>query len=445
MDKPRVAGTCVGPLERKDRYYRQLPALAEAPSPTKLALPAAPAPPLAAPLPPPTLLPLPRQAAVKAVRAPAASSSASRTSVSTSSAGSDAAPPRGLSVLGGPPSHQPPQLVVLPELVALRRPPPKSLGSGRSPPPRRWESSPGTAMPAAAAPAASGVSRAGAAGVAWPEPVRSSRSAEPASLAESGSRLCLLDHALGQQAFAERANGAGAMATAGTALAAEPCPPASSLLPPPPGTARVWPPQGLPERQRAAPPAAAPAEQHRVAPSPSPAVISPHPVRPIESTVCINSLRPLVEGGGGGCPICGPLSAVQRHFEEWPAPALLTDISHRVRWVNTAYKKMVGQPECSWLAAAVGSGCGGERLAGEVTMLGLDGGSATAAGSMSPALAFEARICFRSAGVGCGSGGSLRAVRNAGTAVRVDDDTASALGYLWRFDTSGDGMVPAGT
>eukprot|EP00850_Spirogloea_muscicola_P024254 SM000525S17833 [mRNA] locus=s525:11:1373:+ [translate_table: standard] len=301
-------------------------------------------------------------------------------------------------------------------------------------------------MPAAAAAAASGGSLAGAAVVAWSEPVRSSGSAEPASVADSGSRLRLLDRALGQQAFAERANGAGAMAAASTALAAAPCQPASSsLLPSPPGNTRAWPPQGLPERQRAAPSAAVPAEQHRAAPSPSPAVISPHPVRLIESTVCIKSLRPLVEGGGGGCPVRGPLSAVQRQFEEWPAPALLTDISHRVRWVNTAYKKMVGQPECSWLAAAVGSGCGGERLAGEVTMLGLDGGSATAAGSMSPALAFEARICFRRAGAGSGSGGSLRAVRNAGTAVRVDDDAASALGYLWRFDTSGDGMVPADT
>eukprot|EP00850_Spirogloea_muscicola_P024583 SM001101S18850 [mRNA] locus=s1101:767:1506:- [translate_table: standard] len=209
---------------------------------------------------------------------------------------------------------------------------------------------------------------------------------------------------------------------------------------------RARPPQALPERQRAAPSAAVPTEQRRAAPSPSPAVISPYPVRLIESTVCIKSLRPLVEGGGSGCPVRGPFSAVQRHFEEWPAPALLTDTSHRVRWVNTAYKKMVGQPECSWLAAAVGSGCGGERLAGEVTMLGLDGGSATAAGSMSPALAFEARICFRRAGVADGgSGGSLRAVRNAGTAVRVDDDAPSALGYLWRFNNSGDGMVPAST
>ncbi len=33
---------------------------------------------------------------------------------------------------------------------------------------------------------------------------------------------------------------------------------------------------------------------------------------------------------------------------------MITDVTHKVRWVNTTYKQMVGQAECAWLSPRVG-------------------------------------------------------------------------------------------
>lgn len=79
-------------------------------------------------------------------------------------------------------------------------------------------------------------------------------------------------------------------------------------------------------------------------------VIAPQPVRPIGSTIkvgCINmgtvlGLHPVQED------VKRP-EEVEEEVESEPLPAVVSDSNNKVRLANSAYKEMVGQPECPWL------------------------------------------------------------------------------------------------
>ena len=102
-------------------------------------------------------------------------------------------------------------------------------------------------------------------------------------------------------------------------------------------------------------------------------VIAPQPVRPVGS--CINV----------GCinedPTLPPVSRapkrpeqVEEEVESEPLPAVISDSNNKVRVANSAYREMVGQPECSWLESMVTGGDGRlprgacTRIGGEVTL-----------------------------------------------------------------------------
>ncbi|KAJ7561195.1 hypothetical protein O6H91_03G017900 [Diphasiastrum complanatum] len=65
------------------------------------------------------------------------------------------------------------------------------------------------------------------------------------------------------------------------------------------------------------------------------------------------------------------LRLVKDQLEQSPLPAVVADGMSRVRWINTAYRMMMGQGECSWLATTFsdGSSSASERLAGEVKLV----------------------------------------------------------------------------
>ncbi|PIN05149.1 hypothetical protein CDL12_22311 [Handroanthus impetiginosus] len=93
-----------------------------------------------------------------------------------------------------------------------------------------------------------------------------------------------------------------------------------------------------------------------------PSVISPRPVRPVGSTIVVRSLiRKTVTLA------TGPKKAeeVEKEAEAEAVPVVISDSRNRVRLTNSAYKEMVGQPECCWLDA-----CGGacKRIGGEVAL-----------------------------------------------------------------------------
>ncbi|CAM0906516.1 unnamed protein product [Alopecurus aequalis] len=100
-----------------------------------------------------------------------------------------------------------------------------------------------------------------------------------------------------------------------------------------------------------------------------PKVISPRAVRPVGSTIHIESI---VHGAGTdatSCTAAAPKKAeeVEAELETDALPAVVSDSSNRVRLVNDAYKKMVGAPECPWLGAVAAAAS--RRISGEVALV----------------------------------------------------------------------------
>ncbi|CAN1164051.1 hypothetical protein LINPERPRIM_LOCUS32965 [Linum perenne] len=80
-------------------------------------------------------------------------------------------------------------------------------------------------------------------------------------------------------------------------------------------------------------------------------VISPQPVRPVGSSIrvgCINE-------NPNAPPVQAPKKAeqVEEEVESDLLPAVISDSNNKVRLANSAYKEMVGEPECSWLNSMV--------------------------------------------------------------------------------------------
>jgi hypothetical protein len=98
-------------------------------------------------------------------------------------------------------------------------------------------------------------------------------------------------------------------------------------------------------------------------------VIVPQPIRPIGSCIsvgCINEVSvstiPYVTQQKPKKP-----EELEQEVESEELPAVISDSYNRVRMVNSAYKEMVGQPECPWLEIQCGSSsC--KRISGEVTL-----------------------------------------------------------------------------
>ncbi|KAA0064450.1 hypothetical protein IC582_015450 [Cucumis melo] len=92
-------------------------------------------------------------------------------------------------------------------------------------------------------------------------------------------------------------------------------------------------------------------------------VITPHPVRPVGSSIrvgCINEAQNPVHSNNTPQLPKKP-DEVEKEVESEVLPAVISDSNNRVRMANSAYKEMVGQPECLWLDSMV---TGDERLKG---------------------------------------------------------------------------------
>ncbi|XP_061358016.1 uncharacterized protein LOC133302277 [Gastrolobium bilobum] len=104
-------------------------------------------------------------------------------------------------------------------------------------------------------------------------------------------------------------------------------------------------------------------------------VIAPQPVRPICSCImvgCINENSTLPSMSHAP----KKPEELEEEVESEALPAVISDSKNRVRMANSAYKEMVGQPECPWLESMVN--CGGDgrlqclssckRISGEITL-----------------------------------------------------------------------------
>ncbi|KAG9440562.1 hypothetical protein H6P81_020727 [Aristolochia fimbriata] len=92
-------------------------------------------------------------------------------------------------------------------------------------------------------------------------------------------------------------------------------------------------------------------------------VIVPQPVRAVGSSISVGRIseaKPRSESP----PVSKKPEEVEREVESEELPSVVSDSNNRVRLANSAYKEMVGQPECLWLDSVAAS----RRLSGEVML-----------------------------------------------------------------------------
>lgn len=106
--------------------------------------------------------------------------------------------------------------------------------------------------------------------------------------------------------------------------------------------------------------------------SSSPIVIAPQPVRPVGSSISVGSINEESSGSTSSNPTSQVLpkkkrEEVESEVESEELPTVVSDSNNKVRLANSAYKEMVGQPECPWLDSMVAvSSC--KRIGGEVML-----------------------------------------------------------------------------
>ncbi|XP_065847540.1 uncharacterized protein [Euphorbia lathyris] len=99
-------------------------------------------------------------------------------------------------------------------------------------------------------------------------------------------------------------------------------------------------------------------------PAPTTNVIAPQPIRPVGSSIRVGCISEDPIPTPPAVHVLKKPEEVEREVESETFPAVISDSSYRVRLANSAYKEMVGQPECSWLDSIVT----GKRICGEVIL-----------------------------------------------------------------------------
>ncbi|KAL2242141.1 UNVERIFIED_CONTAM: hypothetical protein Sindi_0332100 [Sesamum indicum] len=99
-----------------------------------------------------------------------------------------------------------------------------------------------------------------------------------------------------------------------------------------------------------------------------PSVISPRPVRPVGSIIIVSNIAE--DPGRQMTTLKARAEEVEAAVEAEEIPAIVSDSNNKVRITNSAYKEMVGQPECGWLDCAATKSGGGacKRIGGEVLL-----------------------------------------------------------------------------
>ncbi|KAI3460144.1 hypothetical protein Pfo_016807 [Paulownia fortunei] len=157
-----------------------------------------------------------------------------------------------------------------------------------------------------------------------------------------------------------------------------------------------------------------------------PRIISPRPVRPVGSSITVKSIT---DDPGRQTVAKGP-EEVEEAVEAEAVPAIVSDSNNKVRMSNSAYKELVGQPECGWLDCANGknysSGGGGacKRIGGEVSLQFVDSKLQQSMHGFSCRVKIEWE-----------SEGKKNSVNASCNAVKLACQ-AKDYQFLWRFQTS---------
>lgn len=157
-------------------------------------------------------------------------------------------------------------------------------------------------------------------------------------------------------------------------------------------------------------------------------VVTPQPLRPAGSTIRFEDIEPLASNAS--LAVKGSFELIKRQFDRWSSPVILTDLKNRARWVNAAYKKLVGQPPCAW--SVDGSNLEQLRLTGGISIAGLE-----ALKTLPASLKCMATVNWP-------EGGEGRPLESCCMGTRIDSVGSEVLGYLWRFGTPLRGQTASG-
>ncbi|XP_010274397.1 PREDICTED: uncharacterized protein LOC104609720 [Nelumbo nucifera] len=157
-----------------------------------------------------------------------------------------------------------------------------------------------------------------------------------------------------------------------------------------------------------------------------PSVITPQPVRPIGSSISVGFISEYPS------PSCAMRTTkrpeeVEEEVESEALPAIVSDSNNRVRLANSAYKEMVGQPECPWLDATYDGASRGrpcKRIGGEV-MLDIPGSNVPIYSN-----GFSCRVRIE-----WGTNGKKSSITAPCDVIRLSCNSKNYL-FTWRFHTS---------
>ncbi|XP_077233462.1 uncharacterized protein LOC143875744 [Tasmannia lanceolata] len=100
-------------------------------------------------------------------------------------------------------------------------------------------------------------------------------------------------------------------------------------------------------------------------------LVMPQPLRPVGSSISVGCIS---EGNKSSskAPVSKKPEEVEEEVESEALPSVISDSKNQVRLANSAYKEMVGQPECLWLDSMVTKDgelmAASKRISGEVML-----------------------------------------------------------------------------
>lgn len=164
-------------------------------------------------------------------------------------------------------------------------------------------------------------------------------------------------------------------------------------------------------------------------PSGSTNVIAPQPIRPVGSSICVGCISEDPNLTSAAQFHTKKPEEVEDEVELETLPAVISDSNNKVRMANSAYKEMVGQPECSWLDSMVGSdgrsvGNCSKRIGGEVMLRLSDSGVPASSNGFSCCVRIEWG----------GAEGKKSSVDAFCDVIRLSCESKDYL-FTWRFHT----------
>ncbi|KAE8695858.1 hypothetical protein F3Y22_tig00110683pilonHSYRG00406 [Hibiscus syriacus] len=94
-------------------------------------------------------------------------------------------------------------------------------------------------------------------------------------------------------------------------------------------------------------------------------LVTPQPIRPIGSSIFVGCINEELSMSPPPMQVTKKPEEIENDIEAEALPALISDSNNKVRLANSAYKELVGQPECPWLDS-ISNSC--KRICGEVTL-----------------------------------------------------------------------------